>query len=133
MRFMITNNPEFANESKDNTVILLDDPESVFIRARDMIHQGYKLLTHPQYGNLQSRHWYYRTLLLSGERGDSLDYVSLQLIEDVIHKYLDPNQKRSDISATILEDYRLLDRDLIHHALDHSSSINETQLNYEGR
>jgi hypothetical protein len=95
----------------------------VLVNARDLIHKGYVLLTHPLYGNFLPNQQPYRTLILSvPEREDSaVDPTSLYLIEEalsVFRRYEDrwalPGQK----SESVERDYAVIDADLMEESLN---------------
>lgn len=61
----------------------------VFVRARDLVHQGWKFLGHPLYGNFNPMKQPYRTLLLQ-EAGQTrqktyqLDMPSIEMLENAL-------------------------------------------------
>ncbi len=93
----------------------------MLVAARDLIHKGYVLLTHPLYGNFLPNQQPYRTLILSvpGE-GTPVDFNSLNLIEEAILVFRNyegrwalPGQK----SEAIDRDYLVIDTDLMEESL----------------
>lgn len=115
---LITNNPMFKDyEDKDfiNLEIVYKDVEPLEILkiGRDYIHQNYKLLTHPLYGNFRPHELFYRTILI--KKSEQLEPESLELIENSILKIEDilkKTQKRY-ASDEVIEDYAYIDFQII--------------------
>jgi len=93
----------------------------VLVAARDLIHKGHILLTHPLYGNFLPNQQPYRTLILSApEKGANVDQNSLNLIEDALSVFRNyegrwaiPGQRKESIER----DYALIDLDLMQESL----------------
>lgn len=115
---LITNNPMFKDyEDKDfiNLEIVYKDVEPLEILkiGRDYIHQNYKLLTHPLYGNFRPHELFYRTILI--KKSEQLEPESLELIENSILKIEDilkKTQKRY-ASDEVIKDYAYIDFQII--------------------
>ena len=96
----------------------------MLVAARDLIHKGQILLTHPLYGNFLPNQQPYRTLILSGPRpGATVDHNSLNLIEEAISVFRNyegrwalPGQPKESIER----DYALIDADLMQESLRRS-------------
>jgi len=110
---LISNNPRFFN---DPSCRHERDVRSVLLVARNLIHQGYRLLNHPKYGNLQPVQWYYRTLILTS-KPCSLDLQSLNLIEESIHGFSSAKDARLLQTTDHGLDYQLIDYDIVSKAL----------------
>ena len=115
---IITNNP-LINEkfNKSNPVILLNGGYiDVLYNARDKIHKGSKLLTHPLMGSLKPNETPFRTIILDNAIGN-LDMDSLFLIENSI-----ATSKKFPIGELVLKEevlqyFRILDLKLIESAI----------------
>lgn len=115
---IITNNPKVKSESilTEHTTLFFSDLNKVLTKARDLIHQGYTLITHPLAGSVKPWANPFRTIVL--EEGDQLNMRSLEIMESSLQKY---NQFRNDLEENFLEnlneavrqDYQLIDYDLI--------------------
>lgn len=115
---IITNNPLVKSESTktEHTILFFTDLDEVLIKARDLIHQGYNLVTHPLAGSVKPWSNPYRTIIL--EADDQLNMRSLEIMEGSLQKY---NQFKNDLEENFLEklneavkkDYQLIDYDLI--------------------
>ena len=87
--------------------------------VRNRIHEGHRLLTHPLMSSVKPNETPYRTILISKEKG-KLDFDSLAIIEDSINttqKFLNM-AKTPKWTQSILEDFELIDMDLIKNALN---------------
>lgn len=91
----------------------------VLITTRDYIHKGYILLTHPLSGSIKPNETPYKTIAISDIRQDEVDFNSLMLIENSIGtaEKLLANKNKKSWSESVLDDFRLIDYDLIKNAL----------------
>lgn len=101
-------------------VVFLDKEPllNVLKRTRDQIHLGHEMLTHPLSGSIKPNETPYKTILLN-DVPKELDLCSLQLIEESIvttKKFLS-NKKVKGWSDSILQDFQLIDFDLIKQTL----------------
>ncbi len=115
---ILTNNPDVKETIKDREVRFIDGGyRDVLIEARDMVHRGHRLLTHPLMGSLKPNETPYRSIAISGEES-GLDLESLQLIENAIATFdkfaavIRPD-RGVNTPETMLADFRLLDKTLI--------------------
>lgn len=104
---------------KYNVVFVNGSLMDVFITARDYIHKGYTLLTHPLSGSIKPNETPYKTIAISHVRQDELDFNSLMLIENSIETAakLLVNKQTKSWSENVLDDFRVIDFDLIKNAL----------------
>lgn len=116
---LITNNPKFKGYSDKCTVEFVDtDYLGVLEKGRDYIHNNYELLTHPLYGSVKPYETVYRTIILKEE--STISFQSLSLIEEAIltaKKFYEMN-KDFHWTDDILEDFQVIDKDLIDNALN---------------
>lgn len=119
---ILTNNPDVQNTLTDCRVDLIEGSyRDVLIRARDMIHQGHRLLTHPLMGSLKPNETPYRSVALSEEK-DFLDFDSLQLIENAVETFdkfaqITRPDRGVNTPEHMLADFRMIDLSLIQSAL----------------
>lgn len=86
--------------------------------ARNMVHKGAKLITHPLMGSIKPNETPYRSIVIM--EGTSLDIESLAIIESSIataEKFQRDN-KVPLWNENILEDFRFVDLKLLESALD---------------
>lgn len=82
---LITNNPKVYAAYKDEMEVSFLKESSygeVLQAARDAIHRGAKLLTHPMAGSLKPNQTPYRTVIIDAQPTEETDWQSLELIEN---------------------------------------------------
>lgn len=91
----------------------------VLICVRDYIHKGHILLTHPLMGSIKPNQTPYKTVAISFKFENELDLDSLMFIENSIEstKKLLSNSPLRNWKDSILEDFRVIDFDLINNAI----------------
>ena len=82
---VITNNPLVYEKFKNSHDVIYREVsyEDILKEARDRIHQGYQLLTHPLSGSVKPNETPYKSMLMSSTKG-RMDPASLRLIENAI-------------------------------------------------
>ncbi len=114
---LITNNPLVYEKFADLTEMVYDENFSyydVLVYARDKIHCGHELLTHPLSGSIKPNETPYKSVIVSkNPRG--MDYESLYIIEDSITSYMKfyENKPTPKWNEKILKDFQLIDFDII--------------------
>jgi len=84
MDIIATNNPLAEAEFRDRFEVgFYEDSADVLTFARDLVHAGHILLTHPLPGSVKPNETPYRTILISGS-GGKVDGPSLRMIEECI-------------------------------------------------
>ena len=114
MNIIITNNPLVRAKLAGQNLEFCDtDCLGVFKAARNKIHSGHALVTHPLSGSVKPGETPYKTIIVTGGKG-GLDGKSLSLIEEGIQTCvkLTTNVKK-EWSETILADFQLIDYSLI--------------------
>ncbi len=104
---------KFDVEWVDGTLI------DVMIKVRDYIHKGHKLLTHPLMGSIKPNETPYKSVAISLKPQDMADMDSVMLIENSIeaaYRLLN-NKPLRDWPESVLEDFSVIDYDLIKNAL----------------
>lgn len=118
---IITNNLEVRQKLNDEYDVQFVDGGllDVLLLARNKIHEGHKLLTHPLSGSVKPNETPYKSLIISYEKGD-LHIDSLMIIESSIEtakKFINikmPN-KWSD---KILKDFMEIDCTLLNSGIE---------------
>lgn len=115
------NNMAFSNF---NNIYRLDfvkgSAMDVLIKARDYIHKGHRLLTHPLISSIKPNEIPYRTIVITQKAYEVLDYDSLKIIEDSIHtteKFIKA-YGYPEWNKSLSDDFALIDYDLIKGALN---------------
>ncbi len=121
MRLIITNNKnvrDFFEPLEKYTVEFIDGGYvEVLLKVRDYVHKNYILLTHPLSGSIKPNETPYKSIAI--EKGEQLDLFSLELIDGAIEVYekLQHDLKTPLWRENILDDFRVIDLDLIKNAL----------------
>ncbi len=122
-RFIVITNNTLSRDKlgeKYDTQFVSGDTISVLKEVRDYIHKGHRLLTHPLMSSIKPNETPYRTILISRDKNDFVDIDSLNIIENGImttEKFI-KMFKIPNWDESILEDFKLIDYDLIYHAIN---------------
>ncbi|WP_374255783.1 GrdX family protein [Yokenella regensburgei] len=118
-RLIVTNNPVVAARYAGHSLSWQANYLQVLLAARDAIHQGQKLLMHPESGSVKPGQTPYRSLLLDGKTS-ALDLRSLEIIENALARYRHFSGTGRPLSAwseQIKCDFQLIDLSLLREAL----------------
>lgn len=114
---IVTNNASVDLVEQDLFVegTLLD----VFRRARDMVHQGHLLISHPLVGSVKPNETPYKSIVLSRRSGGEVDYQSLSIMEASVKTAERMLRERPlpKYSERVLQDFQFIDNDLLQAAL----------------
>ncbi len=131
---LVTNNP-FLKEISKVCDFVDGSTLDVLRRARDMVHAGWVLLSHPMYGNLRPHQHPYRSILLEEPPAGvaPTDLLSLEYIENAILTY--SNQSREimrpeDVPLDAREDYAFVDAELIKESLSRYGLIKHVRIQH---
>ncbi len=114
---LITNNSLVKEKyGEEITTIFIDNLDylKVLETARDKIHLGHELLTHPLSGSVKPNETPFKSVIVSEKIG-AINFTSLSIIEESIltaKKFLD-QKKIKDWPEEILKDFRVIDYSLI--------------------
>lgn len=111
---IITNNP-VVKEKYENVLFINGAVEDTLIRIRDMVYEGYELISHPLAASIRMIYSPYRSVIL-GNRHDKVDCLCAEIIEDSIIKYKRHTDHRKK-DPTCNDDYQQLDLILLESAL----------------
>lgn len=120
--FIITNNPMSKSTFENKYVVeYIENGTQIDIlkKARDYVHVGYRLLTHPLMGSVKPNETPYRTICISNKKEARVDFSSIEIIENAIattEKFI-RDFNTPDWSEKILLDFQVIDLDLIAHAI----------------
>ena len=114
---IITNNPDVAALYPEASCYLNVDVLHIFIALRDAIHKGGRLISHPLSGSIKPTDNPYKSVVLLESYGQALDYKSLHIIEMAIIVLKKLSKKRHCYSEAVLEDFRVIDLDLLNSAV----------------
>jgi hypothetical protein len=114
---IITNNPKIKEKFEELKIDFVDNLSDVYSKSRDLVHQDWKLMSHPLAGSVKPAQNPYRSIILAPAK--KLDFYSLNTIENAIQKLnqFKKNHKKREYSQKIKEDYQVIDLTLINSAL----------------
>ena len=117
---IITNNQkvrDFFEKERIEILYIDGDYKDVLYAVRDKVQLNYHLLTHPLSGSIKPNETPYKSIAIKKEK--KLDLLSLELISNAIEVYkkLQKDLKTPFWTESILEDFRVIDLDLIKNAL----------------
>lgn len=126
-RTIVTNNDYVRDKYKDEFEVIFVENENdytdVLKKARDLIHEGYKLLTHPLSGSVKPNETPYKTIIL--EKGAGLDQDGLIIIEEAIatiNKFLNI-ERTPHYTDRVIDDCKVIDLSIIDNTINLRSSI----------
>ena len=117
---IITNNQkvrDFFEKERAQVLYIEGDYKDVLYMVRDKVQLNYHLLTHPLSGSIKPNETPYKSIAIKKEKKP--DLLSLELISNAIEVYkkLQKDLKTPFWTESILEDFRIIDLDLIKNAL----------------
>jgi len=117
--FVITNNPMVHNKFKADYQVDYQkeaDDIQVLRTARDYIHIGHVLLTHPLAGSIKPNETPYKSIMQTKER-QALNLQSLQIIEESIQVCEKFSSTTKDYPQEVFTDFQQIDCSLIENAI----------------
>jgi len=116
----VTNNPAVKEKYPHlNLVRVEGDVEEVFRRARDLVHQGYRLLTHPLASSLKPGRIPFKTVVLTAAPEQAVDLESLELMAAAAEALAKTRPARAlTIPDQVAADYALVDLSIFESALE---------------
>lgn len=118
---LITNNQKVLDKYKDEVQVDFSDSyEEVLIKTRDLVYQGYGLLTHPQASSLKPNQTPYRSVLVYQEpTGNAVNEIML------VEKCIESFRQWQSIAGTpedypghIVEDFQTIDLSVIEQVME---------------
>lgn len=117
--FILTNNPRVLRLRDEGMEVLFAEDDSyldVLLHARDLIHQGHRLLTHPLSGSVKPKENPYKSIMLTKQKG-ALDRDSVEMIENAVVTTEKFPDKSAFWTPKVRDDLSLVDYTLITSAL----------------
>ena len=112
-----TNNPDVAAKYPEISRYIEGSVMDVFMAVRDAVHMGAQVVSHPLSGSIKPWESPYKSVVISTSI-DPLDFRSLQIVEDAIAVLKRLPGKQQNYNESVLNDFRIIDLDLIDSALD---------------
>ena len=117
---IVTNNPRVQREYGAKYCIMYQECsfDEVLFQVRDMVHKGYKLLTHPLSGSVKPNETPYKSIMLTATSRGKIDNDSLVMIEDAIvvatsGKFDRYRERQKILAQRHLDDFQMVDFFLI--------------------
>ena len=116
---IISNNPRVMATFSTIGHCCCDDYQQVLYQARNRIHNGALLLTHPLAGSVKPGESPYRSVVVD-EREGALDMRSLEVIEGAIDRFntLMAGARVRSYDEQTLQDFQLIDYQLLKSGLE---------------
>lgn len=129
--YVVTNNPLFfESEFRTFRTKKVDGSfEDVLLLVRDMVHQGYELISHPLGASIRMMYSPYRSILV-GEKKDTLNSFYTEVIENSIETYR-KNTERRKIDQKNEKDYAFIDQQLLLEAVKEHENLKMVKENQE--
>ncbi len=117
MEIIVTNNPRVRDAYSANHEIhfISGDFSCVLIAARDLIHKGFRLLTHPLSGSVKPNETPFKSILLCS--GSGIDLPSLSMIENALDACRKFPIKYPEMPDAMRDDFSLIDYTLFSSAI----------------
>lgn len=119
MKTLVTNNRYVKDRFKDKfEIVFIEDDKSymsVLHKVRDLVHEGYKLLTHPLSGSVKPNETPYKSVMLEKIEDGSMDMDGTLLIESAIETMnkFQNNERTPNWTEKVLDDFRVIDLDIM--------------------
>ena len=105
---IISNNPDVWKTYPD-ALHVDGDPCDVLRTARDLVHQGGELFSHPFHGNMRLLRNPFRSMILKSDKGE-IDSDSVLSIEESLSRL---DSVTFDTRQESRDDYQYIDKDLL--------------------
>lgn len=109
-RFILTNNPR-VKSNYENTIFIQGTYEDVLIKARNMAHEGYEIISHPIGASIRMLYSPYRSIII-GEQKEQLNPYHIEVIESSMMNYKNIMKDRKE-DVDNAKDYSVIDEELL--------------------
>lgn len=112
---IVTNNPLVQNKYTDNVLYIDGNVEQTLIKVRDMVYEGYELVSHPLPASLRMLFSPYRSIII-GKKQKKVDFMQAEIAEESINKY-NTHMNSRQMDEVNSEGYQMVDLILLESAL----------------
>ncbi|MFY9140147.1 MAG: GrdX family protein [Thermacetogeniaceae bacterium] len=112
---IVTNNPIVRDKYSENVLFIDGSVEQLLIKVRDLVHEGYELITHPLPASLRIMFSPYRSVIIGQKRGTA-DPLHVEIAEESVLKYKRQMSNR-EVDIKHNKDYQQIDLILLESAL----------------
>jgi hypothetical protein len=115
---ILTNNSAVYEKYKDTYNVQFEycSYRDMLYLARDYIHKGHELLTHPLSGSVKPNETPYKTIIID-ENAKALNLDSLKTIENSIETAIKFTYSDKPVEDEILDDFMFIDLSLINNVI----------------
>jgi hypothetical protein len=116
---VLTNNPQvMAKYGQLDPILVTGDVRAVFKRARDLVHKGHRLLTHPLSSSLKPGRIPYKTVILTVNSEKTVDLDSVNYMAAAMDAWEKTRAlKKLVLPPKIMDDYAQIDLSVFESAL----------------
>lgn len=119
---IVTNNPNVKGVYEE--VLFVDGTFlEVLLNVRDLVHQGYELISHPLGASIRMMYSPYRSIIV-GNKLNETNEAHIEIIESSIYNYKNTMQRREPDKANS-KDYAVIDLNILKSAFDELKTIKQ--------
>ena len=120
---IITNNPMVKERLGEQYNVEFEDLsyEGTLRKVRDLVHQGYQMLSHPLSGSVKPNETPYKSIMVSCKKRD-VDLTSVDIIQNAIMSCGKFQFKSDKYKPEVYEDFQVIDFTLISSAIPSAES-----------
>ena len=117
-KLIVTNNPMVRERYSQQYDLKYEETSFVGVlkQVRDLVHRGYRLLTHPLSGSIKPNETPYKSVLLEESTG-KIDEFSVRVIEEAVLTCDKFSQKKYPYKKDVTRDFQFVDLTLFESGL----------------
>ena len=118
-KLIVTNNPMVRERYSQQYDLKYEETSFVggLKQVRDLVHRGYRLLTHPLSGSIKPNETPYKSVLLEESTG-KIDEFSVRVIEEAVLTCDKFSQKKYPYKKDVTRDFQFVDLTLFESGLE---------------
>ena len=118
-KLIVTNNPMVRERYSQQYDLKYEETSFVGVlkQVRDLVHRGYRLLTHPLSGSIKPNETPYKSVLLEESTG-KIDEFSVRVIEEAVLTCDKFSQKKYPYKKDVTRDFQFVDLTLFESGLE---------------
>lgn len=118
-KLIVTNNPMVREKYSQQYDLKYEETSFVGVlkQVRDLVHRGYRLLTHPLSGSIKPNETSYKSVLLEESTG-KIDEFSVRVIEEAVLTCDKFSQKKYPYKKDVTRDFQFVDLTLFESGLE---------------
>lgn len=118
-KLIVTNNPMVRERYSQQYDLKYEETSFVGVlkQVRDLVHRGYRLLTHPLSGSIKPNETPYKSVLLEESTG-KIDEFSVRVTEEAVLTCDKFSQKKYPYKKDVTRDFQFVDLTLFESGLE---------------